>query len=409
MERYRGPTLLVMLAATTLLSQFYRASTGVIAPELMGDLAMPPEALGLANGGFFLALLAMQIPVGLLFDRFGPRRVVTLLLALVMVAALLHGVIESGRDLLVARILLGIGNAASFMAAVLLISRWYAGEGFTSRLSWVFAASNLGMLLAATPLAWASALVGWRWCFVGAGLLTATLAALFWLLVRDQPAGQVVARPTETVGEVLRGLVAVWRSPGLARVLAMHAFAYASMLTVFGLWAGPYLNDVHGLDGVARGNVLLAMGLAQITGILIYGPLDRRFNSRKRVVVAGSLLTLACLALLALIVGSPFWLAVTLLVLLCLVTAYGIVIVAHGRGLFPDHLAGRGVTTVNLAQALGCAALPIVTGWIVGAFPVGPAGSPEVAYRAAFGAIGLCLAAGLVAYGGARDSRPRGG
>jgi MFS family permease len=405
----RGPAILAILAATTVLSQFYRASTGVIAPELIVELALSPEALGLANGGFFLSLLAMQIPVGFMFDRFGPRRVVTLLLVLVVAAAFLHGMIESARGLLGVRILLGIGNAASFMAAVLLVSRWYGGAGFTGRLSLVFAASNLGMLLAATPLAWASGAFGWRLCFIAAGVATAALAMLFWLVVRDQPAGAVEAtRPPESLSQVLAGLVEVWRSPGLARVLAMHAFAYASMLTVFGLWAGPYLSDVHGLDGVARGNVLLAMALGQIAGILAYGPLDRLLNSRKRVVMAGGLMTVTLLTLLALLAGPPLGLAVALLVLHCLVTAYGIVIVAHGRSLFPDHLAGRGVTTVNLAQALGCALLPIVTGWIVGAFAPGPGGPPEIAYRAAFGAIGLCLAAGLVLYAGVRDSRPRG-
>ena len=68
----------------------------------------------------------------------------------------------------------------------------------------------------------------------------------------------------------------------------MHFFAYAAMLTVLGIWGGPYLYDVHKLDGVARGNVLLAMGLAQTLGILAYGPMDRVLRSRKKVVIGGT-------------------------------------------------------------------------------------------------------------------------
>jgi predicted MFS family arabinose efflux permease len=206
---------------------------------------------------------------------------------------------------------------------------------------------------------------------------------------------------------VLRGLGQVWRSPGLPRVLAIHTFAYASMITILGLWAGPYLHDVHGMAPVPRGNVLLAMGLAQVVGILAYGPLDRVFNTRKRVVMVGTAGSIALLVVLAALSRPPAWLAVLLLVAFCLVTAYGIVIVAHGRSLFPDELAGRGVTTVNLAQVAGSAGLPILTGALVGAFPAVDGVAPATAYRAVWICIAVALAAGLAVYAGARDAPPR--
>ena len=122
--------------------------------------------------------------------------------------------------------------------------------------------------------------------------VTAVAAVLFYLLVRDVPPGMTPpGAAKETAGDVLRGLLQVWKTPGLGPVLAMHTFAYAVMLTVLGVWAGPYLHAVHGLDSIARGHVMLGMGLAQIIGILCYGPLDRLFGSRKKVVVLGVLLT----------------------------------------------------------------------------------------------------------------------
>lgn len=121
----------------------------------------------------------------------------------------------------------------------------------------------------------------------------------------------------------------------------------------------------------------------------------------------GGLCTVVLLGAMALIPGLPAGVAVTLLILFTGVTAYAVVIVAHGRSLFPDHLLGRGVTTVNIAQVVGLTVLPLVTGPIVGAFPAPDAVSPEIAYRAAFGAIGLLLAAGVAVYAvKSKDAKP---
>jgi MFS family permease len=164
---------------------------------------------------------------------------------------------------------------------------------------------------------------------------------------------------------------------------------------------------VHGMDGPARGNVLFAMAAAQLLGILAFGPLDRIFDTRKWIIVPGGLLSVGLLGAMALIPGLPVAAAVALLILFTGVTAYAVVIVAHGRSLFPDHLLGRGVTTVNIAQVVGLTMLPLITGPIVGAFPAPGAISPEIAYRAAFGAIALLLAAGVAVYAmKAKDARP---
>lgn len=406
-SRRAGAQLIAMLAGMTILSQFFRVSNGVIAPELIRDLALTPAALGFANGAFFLALGVMQIPCGVLFDRYGPRRTVAALTLVAVGGALLHAIVATGAGLTAARLLLGVGCGGSFMGAVVLSSRWFPGERLTTVLSWVFALSNLGTLLGATPLAWAAGTIGWRGAFVVMAAATALVGILFYAFVRDAPNGSEREARSDSLLQVARGLGEVVRTPGLPRILAIHLFAYASMLTVLGLWAGPYLNDVFGLDAIARGNVLLAMGAAQVLGILCYGPLDRLVNSRKKVVCGGALLTILVLGALAVPERLSVSLAVALLVLHGFVTAYGIVIVAHGRSLFPVHLAGRGVTVVNMAQVVGCAGLPIGTGFIVDAFTVAGGGATAAAYRMTFAAIAVLLALGLCAYAGARDSHPR--
>jgi MFS family permease len=383
----------------------------VIAPELTRDLGLTPEDLGRANGAFYLAMAAMQIPVGLLFDRYGPRRVVTCFTVLAVIAAALHGLVRTPGELVAVRLVLGVGCAASFMGAVTLCALWFPGGRLATALSRVFAFSQVGTFLAATPLALAEEAIGWRWSFGGVAAITAVTGAFFYALVRDRPPGAAVASRSESFADVLRGLAAVWRTKGLLPVLGIHTFAYASMATVLGLWAGPYLAHVHGMDGTARGNVLLAMSAAQLVGILSFGPLDRVFDTRKWVIVPGALGSITFLGALALIPGLPAAAAVALLILFTAVTAYAVVIVAHGRSLFPDHLLGRGVTTVNIAQVVGLTVLPLMTGPIVGAFVEKSAAPgavvPEIAYRWAFGAIALTLAAGLAVYLAlAKDAKP---
>jgi predicted MFS family arabinose efflux permease len=358
---------------------------------------------------FFLALLVMQIPVGLMFDRIGARRTVSGLSVLAVAGAVMLARADSPASHLVARTVVGVGCAASFMSAVFLVSRWFPPERLSTSLSWVFAASNVGTLVAATPLAWASATIGWRNGFLLLGVVTALAAVAFFALVRDLPPGvPAPGNRTETAGDVLKGLLAVWKTPGLLPVLAMHTFAYAVMLTVLGVWAGPYLHAVHGLDSIARGHVMLGMGAAQIVGILCYGPLDRLLNSRKKAVIAGVLATTLVLAGLSGFSHPPLWLAVGLLVALTFFASYGIIIVAQGRSLFPAHLAGRGVTTVNMAQVLGCMVLPAASGYVVSGFTPAGGVAPEIAFRAVFAMLGLCNLIGLAVYLRSPDSKPMG-
>ncbi|MGD9880624.1 MAG: MFS transporter [Reyranella sp.] len=392
--------LLLLLIAVTCLSQFYRVSNSVIAPELTRDLGLTARQLGWAGSAFFFALFAVQVPVGMWFDRYGARRTVTALSFVAMAGAVWIAEARDAVDLIGARAVVGVGCAASFMSVVFLCSRWFKPVNLAAALSWVFAASNIGTLAAATPLAWIAATIGWRNGFLGLAAVTVLVAACFFGFVRDRPpSGAVAVGRRETFAEIAKGLLEVWTTRGLGPVLAMHFFAYATMLTVLGVWGGPYLYDVYKLDGVQRGNVLLAMGVAQILGILAYGPMDRLLRSRKKVVLGGAAISVALLAILAVLPQPPLAVAVALLTAFCFFCAFGTVIVAQGRALFPDRLAGRGVTTVNMAQCLGLSVLPAGVGYIVEGF-----GNSDQAYRLAFAALAAGLVLGASVYLGSRDN-----
>ena len=394
--------MLLALVLMTTASQFHRAALGVVGPELAQDLGRGNGLLGSANGAFFLALVLVQVPVGLALDSLGPRRTVAWLVPLALLGALGQALAPDAGWFLAARFLLGLGCAASFMSSVVLCSRWYGGAALTQALSKVFALSQLGILLAGAPFAAAAEWLGWRGAYALGGVATLALGGLWLAWVRDDPPDRPAPRrPPESLGAALRGQWTVWRTPGLLPVLAMHLMGYAAMATVLAVWAGPYLAEVHGLAPGPRGAVLLAMGLALSAGLFAIGPLERWANSRKWLVVALAAGVVLVLAALAAWPAAPLPVAAGLLVLLCLLNCFPVVVVAHGRSLFPDHLVGRGATTVNLAQTLGSAALPAATGWVIGVVP------PGQVYPAVFATLAAALALGLLGYLFSRDAPPR--
>jgi predicted MFS family arabinose efflux permease len=236
-------------------------------------------------------------------------------------------------------------------------------------------------------------------------IVAALTGVMFFLLVRDYPPGPVAVMEQEKLGP-FAGLRRVLATPGLLRVLALFMVAYAAFAAVMLVWAGPYLHDVHGLDALDRGKVLLGMAIVQTLAGLVVGPLDRFFNTRKWVAVANAAIALATLAALAIIPDLSLAVAIGLLLLLSGVSAYGSVLLSHIRSLFPDHLAGRGATTGNMAQLIGAALLPIVTGFIPPLFPHAGPGYSLLAYRWIFATLATALAVGLVVYLTAEDSKP---
>lgn len=399
--------VLATLCAVYIISQFYRSSTAVIAPDLVRDMGFSVESLGLLTGTFFLAFGLTQIPLGVMLDRFGPRRTITGMLFFAVAGALVFAAAESPAMLTFARALMGVGCAAVFMGSVVVCARWFPPDRLATTASIVLAVGGMGNLLSATPLAFASAQIGWRGAFVGMAGITALLAVAVFLLVRDAPPGHPFhARKHETLGAVLIGLGEVFRNKRLPYLSIMAFVAYPSMAAILTLWAGPYLAHIHGLDGVARGNVLALTATAMILGNLFYGPLDHRLDTRKGVAMGGALATAAVLTALAAIPAPPLWLAVTLLALLGFFGSYSVMVMAHGRASYPEHLVGRAVTVVNFVNFTGVAVMQAITGFIIGALSTGTGPTPEIAYRAVFGFLAATVIIALLFYRRIGDSKP---
>lgn len=400
--------IFAVLSAAYLSSQFFRVSNAVIAPELMRELDLSPSILGAMTGAFFLTFACAQVPGGILLDRWGPRRTMAAVMGAAVAGSLLFAAAHSALALTLARALMGVGCAVGLMGALVLLGRWFPPHRFAPLSALLFAIGGSGTLLATTPLAAVTAAVGWRGAFVGMAGVTAALAALIYLIARDRPAAAHPARDEAApspagAGEILSGMKAVLRNGRLRRIAALQFVGYGTLMSVAGLWAGPYLEDVHGLGAVDRGNVLLGVNLAIIAGALGYGWLAPYVRSPKRLVVPGTAVGIALFWLMAALDQPPLWLAAPVLFLLALFGSYFMLLHAHARAVLPGHLMGRGLTLQNTASIFGVFLWQSLTGVIVDAFTHAGAAVPEAAYRTVFGFLGAVSLAGLLVYSGCDD------
>ena len=405
----QGYVIYAVLCAGLVASQFFRVSNAVIAPELMADLAIGTETMGVVNGTYFLAFAAMQIPAGMLLDRYGARRMVPGLFVLAVAGSVLYAAAQSGPELIAGRALIGIGCALGLMGPMVVIARWFEPERYARLISLLFTVGGLGSLMASTPLAAVSEAIGWRGAFYLMAVLTGVIAVLIYLIVRDAPPGSSHEGPRqETMGEMWRGLREVLALREMWWICAVQFVSYGTMLTIVGLWAGPYLNDVHGLRGVDRGNALLGLNILLFAAVMLFSQTERWLDSRKKAVMGGGCAAVAVLLVLAFFPDPGLWTALALLALFTMASAFFMLIHAHARAILPDRLIGRGLTLQNLSVMLGVFVIQALTGVIVGSF--GPEGSeaPEIAYRAAFGFLALSLAAGLAFYARIADVSPSG-
>jgi len=388
-----------VLCAGFLVSQFYRVSNAVIAPELMRGLAISAEAMGVVTGVYFLAFATAQLPTGLLLDRFGPRRTMAGLFLVAVAGSATFATASGFAGLVLGRALMGVGCAAGLMGSLVAIARWFPAARFAWLSSLLFTLGGAGLLLATTPLAAVSAAAGWRGAFGLMAGVTALVAALLYGVVRDAP-GDHTGREgrRESASEMWRGLGAVMGNRQLQYVCAIQFVNYGTILAVAGLWAGPYLNDVHGLEGVARGNVLLVLNVAMLAGVMAFSAVARRLGSLRRAIAGGGVASVILLALLAALPGLALAPAVALLLLFGLASAYVMLIHAHARAVVPSHLVGRGLTLQNLAVFLGVFVMQALSGLIVGRFQGAGGMAPEVAYRAVFGFLALMTGAALLVY-----------
>lgn len=406
--------VMILAGLFLLVVQIYRQSGAVLAIHFQDLMGLSATQIGFVSGAMYLGATLVQVPTGILFDRFGARLTLSAMGLLAIVGLLWFAVSDQVFGLAASRALIGIGHGGVITGIYMLAIAWTSPERMASTSALVIGlAGGIGGVIATTPLAFMLDGLGFTTTFLMLTVLTATATLAIWTLVRDHPsvppqkAVTTAPRQAESLRQSLDGVLQIIRNRDLQKVIVMGSCFSAPFMTLGGLWAGPYMTEVFALQRDDASYVLLAMMVAFNFGTVAYGPLDRWFNTRKYVVLGGVVTMAALLMVLAFLADSHSAIAVVLLVAFAFFTPMYPVLMAHCRGFVPVEQAGRAITTVTLIGLGGVFAMQLGTGMVMDALREGAGWSAADAYRMVFLLLAAALLLAASVYARVRDIKPQ--
>ena len=398
-----GARLFLPFAAAYFLSYHFRTANAVIGPLLRDDLGLSAADLGLLTSAYFLGFGAAQLPLGLLLDRFGARRVEATLLLFAAAGALLFANATTISTLAIGRGLIGLGVSACLMATFKAFAQWFPLERQASLTGWIMSSGTLGALAASAPLNAALHYASWRAVFVVLGAVTLAVAATLFVCVPER-ATTTRAQPFAAQWAGVREVV---RNRQFWRYVPVGFTQIGGFMAVQSLWSGSWLMQVNGVSRAVAANHLAAMSLAMLVSYSLIGLLATRLA--RRGIGTHQLLTggmaLALVTLLA-IVGEATDQHYALWVAYGTFSSCGTLAYAQMATCFPVALSGRANSTFNLLVFVGAFLLQWAIGGVIDLAQA--AGySAASAHRYAFAVLIFCQVAAWLwlLVGGPRRAR----
>jgi len=372
--RWTSYTLVVL---GYMLAFFHRMAPAAIATDLQQSFLASGAELGALAAAYFYTYTVMQIPVGVMADTLGIRKIVAIGAALAGIGSLVFGMADTLAVATLGRILVGLGVSSMFISLMKLNSVWFHDRHYGTIGGMSLMLGNAGSVLAATPLVWAVSWTSWRNVFDAVGLFSIVLAVLVWLLVRSHPGEAGLPSMRELEGHAAHpphqghwfdGLLKVMKNraswPGFWPNLGIGG----SLFAFAGLWGVPYLRDVYGMTRNDAANHTLLLLLSFAVGSLLIGTLSDRIGKRVPVIVGA----------LAVYVAS--WLPMVfnwhvfnwhmsvafsypLFVLMGLGAAGFTLTWSSAKEVNPPALSGMATSVINTGAFLGTAILQPLVGW----------------------------------------------
>lgn len=357
--------MFVIFAAAYVMSYAFRAINAVIAQPLVNELGLSAGQLGFLASAYFLSFALMQLPVGVMLDRYGPRRVEAVLIGFAALGALLFAVAESYAVLWLARALIGVGVSACLMAAVKAYSLYFRPHLQASLSSWMLVAGSLGALSVTTPVEAVLPALGWRGVFGVAAVLCvlAGLALWFALPALFKP------QKTESIGLMAQGYKAIYAHPHFWRVAPLAMITQGGFMAFHGLWVGPWFTNVIGLSNAQAAQNMFWISAVLMLGYLTLGFLTKRVSKaggdEGQIMMIGMGLSLVVFAVqIVQGAGSSVW---GWLIHAFLISS-GIMTYATCNKPFPKNLTGRSSTALNLLIFIGAFSIQWGIGVCIDAF-----------------------------------------
>jgi MFS family permease len=361
------------------LSYLYRTIVALISADLTAELGISAAGLGLLTSAYFFTFALVQLPLGFLLDRYGPRRIQAALLLVAALGAALFGVGQSLPVLLLGRALIGVGVAAALMAGLKAIVLWFPKERVALINGWFVMLGALGAVTATAPAELLLQWTGWRGLFALLAVATAASAALIYVIV-PEPAAPSTAHAAKPLN-----LKAIYADPRFWRVAPLSATCIGTAWAMQGLWAAPWLADVENLDQPQIIEHLFVMGAALCGGALLFGlGADRlqRCGLRPQTL-------LACVAIVfvtAQIVLIAGWRIPSLLVWAVIAGVGGATVLSYASlsDYFPREIAGQANAAMNILHIGTACITQYAIGFVIERWASDGAHYPASAYKTAF-------------------------
>jgi predicted MFS family arabinose efflux permease len=339
--------LLVFLpfACGYFLSYLFRSVNAVIAPNLISEFGLSASELGLLTSVYFLTFASLQIPIGVFLDRFGPRRVNATLLVLAAIGAFIFSRAESFQGLLLGRAFIGFGVAACLMSSIKIFSLWFPKEKLPEMTGRIMFVGGLGAISATAPVEYLLSFSGWRELFLVLCCATLVASAIVFFVAPDRKNAYDIG----STKDQLLGALSVYRSAIFWRIALGSVLPQAFNMSVQGLWAGPWLSDVAGLERTSVAMHLLMLGIATMLGFLFWGAFATRMSRRGiKPIVVLIWATAAYMALQLLLVFEITQMSWVIWIGWGLLGTSGSLAFSIISQSFPVQLTGRATTALNL-------------------------------------------------------------
>jgi sugar phosphate permease len=376
-------TIFAVLALTYFLVYFHRVSPAVMATDIQDEFGVSLASIALLSSAYFYAYTIMQLPCGILTDRWGPRKTVSAFTFIAAAGAIVTGLAGTFELVVAGRVMIGLGVAMVYVPTLKIMAVWFHRDEFVSMTGLLLIVGSVGGLAAAGPLAYMSDAIGWQSVFLALGLVTFILSLWVWILVRDRPEG-LRARPADAtvVPEqedgsegpeeripVRKALRMVYGSGLKFWPLAIwFFFMYGSIMVYQGLLGGPFFRDVLGWSTETYATSLTFISIGLIFGFPLAGLLsDKVFRSRKKVMVIGTVVYTAIWGVMWLIAGQvqSQEIYIVLHFLFGFFGGWFVGSYAQIKDLFPAAMAGTAIAALNVFPFLGGAVLQQLTGAMI--------------------------------------------
>jgi len=373
-------------------SYIYRSINAIIGPELAREFELSAAGLGLLSGIYFFSFALFQLPLGVLLDRYGPRRVNATLLMVAAAGGLWFSLAGSTVQLTLARAVIGLGVSGCLMASFSAFALWYPAERLATMNGIAFASGMLGAIMVTVPLEFVLRVLHWREVFYGiVGLTVAASLVLFTVVPEKVSARRAVPLPDQ-----LREFASLARDPAFWRMALCIGSSQLTAVSLGTLWVATWLRDVAGFTQAEVAQALLLFNLAMIAGYLGFGRVSDRMTRQGRstlpLLVGGVAAASLCLGLLVLGVRSgaiALWCA-----FFCFTTAVVLSYSLFSRR-YPKEMAGRVNSALNVAVFIGMFSGQWAVGLVLSLWPQTAIGYAPEAYGWALGGLWLVQAAGL--------------